>query len=579
MTAMAGGLPINVRSWVGHVLVLGGPGSGKTTLALSKAWDRIAQGIKVGESILFLSFSRAAVARLLQEAISTAPREQQGHLHIQTFHSFFWELLQTNAYLLGAPRQLSILLPHEEQALSRGMTPETPGWDTWLARRDDLFLTEGRIAFDLFGEKALALLRGSTRLCELIATRFPLVIVDEAQDTAPDAWHCIVRLAPFTQVVCLADPDQQIFDFIRGVGAHRLADIRNTLQPLEVNLGTANRRSQGTGILALGNDLLNNVPRSPAYLGVVDRRFIGSRPTTQDVRDTVAALHRSLRRATGRRTHSIAILTPFTASAGKLSQALNEGLRPVRHKLLFDETEVLLASRFAAFLLEPADDKTTLADLAEGLDLLAAIDAPSRHGQADNLTRWASKCRNGQMPRAALPVKAGLLIRTMRQTVFTGRPAIDWLTVKKALRASDVTELLRVAGHLDYLIGFRRGQVIEERLSDVWLQHGGYRGARHIIAAALSDDQLSGGDDDQVALQVMTIHKAKGKQFDGVIIVREDHRVGSNEWRSSFVWRDDPHPHPRSRKILRVAITRARHRVAFLQPASSSCPILSPYVP
>jgi len=48
----------------GHGLVLGGPGSGKTTLALLKAVSRIDKGLRPGEGILFLSFSRAAVARI-----------------------------------------------------------------------------------------------------------------------------------------------------------------------------------------------------------------------------------------------------------------------------------------------------------------------------------------------------------------------------------------------------------------------------------------------------------------------------------------------------------------------------------
>jgi superfamily I DNA/RNA helicase len=50
----------------GHALVIGGPGSGKTTLALRKA--RIRAGVVPGQTVLFLSFSRAAVTRVLDAA-------------------------------------------------------------------------------------------------------------------------------------------------------------------------------------------------------------------------------------------------------------------------------------------------------------------------------------------------------------------------------------------------------------------------------------------------------------------------------------------------------------------------------
>jgi DNA helicase-2/ATP-dependent DNA helicase PcrA len=49
---------------IGHVLVLGGPGSGKTTLALLKA-RALMPRLEAGQKTLFLSFSRAAVQQIL----------------------------------------------------------------------------------------------------------------------------------------------------------------------------------------------------------------------------------------------------------------------------------------------------------------------------------------------------------------------------------------------------------------------------------------------------------------------------------------------------------------------------------
>jgi DNA helicase-2/ATP-dependent DNA helicase PcrA len=74
----------------------------------------------------------------------------------------------------------------------------------------------------------------------------------------------------------------------------------------------------------------------------------------------------------------------------------------------------------------------------------------------------------------------------------------------------------------------------------------------------------------------MNIHKAKGKQFDGVIVLRESRHDGQ-KLVSNMVWWDDPAPHPRSRRILRVAVTRAKVHTLVVEPAWPDCPILSPH--
>lgn len=148
----------------GHALVTGGPGSGKTTIALRKAVKRIQQGMTPGQSALFLSFSRAAVARILDAAKLEATAAEQEQLSIQTFHSFFWDILKAHAYLLGAPRKLSILLPQDEKALSGGIDDKDDEWEQWLVERERLFHEEGRIAFDLFAPNATRLLATSGHL-------------------------------------------------------------------------------------------------------------------------------------------------------------------------------------------------------------------------------------------------------------------------------------------------------------------------------------------------------------------------------------------------------------------------------
>jgi DNA helicase-2/ATP-dependent DNA helicase PcrA len=186
----------------GHAVVIGGPGSGKTTIALKKALVRIDAGLLPGQSVLFLSFSRAAVTRIVQASRLQLPKKQRSLLNVQTFHSFFWNVLKTHAYLLGTPRRLRILMPQDERVRNGNAKNEDGSleWAAWITERERLFHQEGLVGFDLFAPKVAVLLQRSLLVRQLLAEHFPLMIVDEAQDTGPDAWRCVEMLAPLTQV-------------------------------------------------------------------------------------------------------------------------------------------------------------------------------------------------------------------------------------------------------------------------------------------------------------------------------------------------------------------------------------------
>ncbi|MCE4555033.1 UvrD-helicase domain-containing protein [Roseateles cellulosilyticus] len=565
-----------------HALVIGGPGSGKTTVALRKAARRIQDGLSPGQSVLFLSFSRAAVARILDAAAVEVSKEERERLSIQTFHSFFWDILKAHAYLLGAPDKLTILLPQDEKAFSGGIDDEDEGWAEWVLERERLFREEGRIAFDLFAPNAAELLGNSTYLLTSLAKRYPLVIVDEAQDTGQFAWRCIELLAPLTQVVCLADLDQQIFDFLPGVGPERVAAIKAALNPLEVDLGTQNHRSPDSEILAFGNDVLAGKPRGAPYKGVSVLPYRPEKPPpnwNHLLRRAIAAVLKAMRAESDQQRHTLAILVGNNRSALRLSNALN-GLEPnagkvVRHKLLFDEAEALLSARFAAFLLEPKQSARLELDVATSIGMIAAARRATGQGKAavDKLLEQAEKIRGGKPLQINIAKALRALIVELHVEGFTGDPATDWLFVKHALRATGQAELLRVAAQLDFLVAFRRGHRISAGLSEEWLRDGAYTNARQALDQALAQEQILDGIEAPAGLQVMNFHKAKGKQFDGVIIVREVRRTAEKA-ESSFVWRNDEPPYEKSRKVLRVGITRARIHTLILDPMWPRCPIL-----
>lgn len=562
----------------GHALVIGGPGSGKTTIALKKAVVRISAGMTPGQSVLFLSFSRAAVARVGEATRQEVPKAQRGMLSMHTFHSFFWTLLSAHGYLLGAPKSIRILLPADEQALfgtikKKDRNVENIEWLKWLDERERLFREEGLIAFDLFAANAADLLFRSGHLRRLIAQKYPLIIVDEAQDTDMNAWRCIELLSSLSQIVCLADLEQQIFDHLPGVGPERIVEINASLNPLEINLGSQNHRSGGTEITMFAQDLLLGKVRGSPYVGVSSFTYNPKRTQSSILRMAIGMLQRAIRAATGKYGKSIAILTHSGASAAKISAALNTEPKPVRHKLSFDEAEAILTARFAAFLLEPKLEMSRLPDLATALELLATAKRAAGLATAKQWQIWALKVRTGKVPTANFVQSVLRVMDVLRSQGYTGDPAKDWNQIKRALRDVGNADLTEVAKNLDYLVAFNRGKRISGGLGAVWVRDNQYTGAREVLDIALAQDQILGGVDDPPGVQVMTVHKSKGKQFDGVIVVREGRHDGKH-MESSFVWWGDQPPYHRSRKILRVAITRAKTHTLVLEPFFPKCPIM-----
>jgi DNA helicase-2/ATP-dependent DNA helicase PcrA len=561
-----------VLSCEGHALVLGGPGCGKTTLALHRASRRIQAGLEPGQKVLFLSFSRAAVARIVQGAREELPFSIQSHLQIETFHSFCWQIVRGHGYLLGAPSPIRLLAPHDERALRNGAKGDDPEWN---AERNRLFHSQGLLAFDLFALKAVELLKGSASIRTLIAQRHPLIIVDEAQDTDTDQWECVRLLADQVQLLCLADLDQQIYEFRGNVSPDRLNQIAAALSPLQVDLAGDNRRSPSVEVVQFGNDVLRGTPRGAPYSGV-SHFLLPPAAAERDkcLRAAVGILTKRIADITGRPPTSLAYLTAWGRGVTIIARALQGGdsRKVIPHRVVMDEAVVFLATRVVALCLEPIADRWVT--LAKGLDLLA--DLYRARGGATNAKKATQLVRNAADARirqfkggAKCPRVFDRVLSQLSAGVLRGEPGADWVAVRRLLADSGAEELKLVAQLVVYLMAFNRGQRISESLADIWQRRGRYEQARELVENAIAEDQIVGGNGDLRGLNVMTMHKSKGKEFDGVILVH----LGNSM--SPFSPASEPPPHAKSRRLLRVAITRARHHVLLLTDASSPSPLLS----
>jgi len=247
----------------GSILVRGGAGSGKTTIALAKACADLAAGRLGGAGkALFLSFARATVARVAEQATATIPREQLARIEINTYHGFGWTILKSHAYLLCARAGVSLLLPAQARGRLAGLDGAARA-----TRQRELFDQEGLIAFDLFPTLLTELFARVPLLAQAYARAYPLIIVDEFQDTNAAEWQMVAQLGQHSRLIALGDPKQRIYDF-KGADPRRFDEFIEAFRPTQFDFQGENRRSPGTQITDFADDMIGGVFNAAAYTGV-----------------------------------------------------------------------------------------------------------------------------------------------------------------------------------------------------------------------------------------------------------------------------------------------------------------------
>jgi superfamily I DNA/RNA helicase/RecB family exonuclease len=301
----------------GPLLVLAGPGTGKTTTIVAAVADRIERCGVDPERVLVLTFSRKAATEL-RERITARLRRTTREPLAMTFHSYAYALARREFVLAGdeAPRLLSapeqllevrrmlhgeaedggarwpeVLRPGlatrgfaEElrdlllRAAERGLDGrrlrqlgQLRGRDDWVAAAG--FLDRYAARFDLapvpaydYAEivriAAALLSREETRQRERAA--YDVVLVDEYQDSDPAQESLLLALAgDGRELIAVGDPDQSIYAF-RGADLRALTEFPDRFrtadgQPAPVVALRTCRRS-GPVLLAASRRLARRLP-------------------------------------------------------------------------------------------------------------------------------------------------------------------------------------------------------------------------------------------------------------------------------------------------------------------------------
>ncbi len=560
----------------GHVLALGGPGSGKTYIALLKAAHDIRAGkLLRSQHILFLSFARATIARVAQEAGKLISGIEKKALEINTYHGFAWNLLRSHGYLLNAGNPIRLLPPPE--AASRLAEIDT---DARSAEKRRLFQEEGLLHFDLFAAVSAELLSRSRAITRIVCDAYPLIILDEFQDTNADEWQMIQALGARSRLIALADADQRIYEF-RGADPKRISEFATAFSTTQFDFGSENNRSNGTDIVTFGNDLLTGANKDRNYNDVSAIQYQVRKGNGIHV-DLKLAVMRSCERLqrSGKCVWSLAVLVPSrqlmldVSTYLETEQKFDSGKRlpMISHEVALETTGPALAAVLIAGLLEGAPTKDDVAQrmiraLCEHMRGRKGNDPPSK---ADLVLSGA--LGNYLLSGAILGSKRKLVVKECKRIAderdkltLSGDPWEDWLVVRKLLADSAAASIRKIADDAKYLRLLHKGAALRSRLNELWRTNGVYTGAADSVRDALLQEHFSSSTKTWRGIHVMTIHKAKGKEFDEVIVYEGCHqgRIVHDK--------DSDKDVAQARLALRVAVTRAMKHATILTPKHDVC--------
>lgn len=563
-----------------HLLVLGGPGSGKTTIALLKAQKEILNSsLKPKQRILFLSFARSTIARVIQQAKQIITNEQLKEIRIETYHGFTWSLLKSHGYLISFNRNISLLPPPEATSI----LAEIENLSERAFEKNRLFDFDGILHFDLFAEKAALLLSKSQKLASIISDTYPIIILDEFQDTNNKEWEFIQELGKRSRLIALADAEQRIYEF-RGADPARIGQFITKYNPEQFDFGTENNRSLGTDITTFGNDLLVGSHKTKKYKHVKLLQYMVMKGTALHVElKSQVFIGMNYLRKSNVSDWSLAILVPTKQLMLDVSNYLateqvfksSKKLPILTHEVALDTAGPSLAAIIIAGLLESVN-----APLNAFNYLLNNLSAHMRGRNGGDKTPSkanlaASKILDSYVNTPIEKGKQPKLILECRKVInlcsvlnFTGDPGKDWLMIRDILIASNSKEIQTVGEDAKYLRLLNKGAILRGQLGELWRTNATYLGAVNSVRNALLQEHFNASTRDYKGIQLMTIHKSKGKEFDYVIIYE-------GAYNNRYVWTGGTQNElAQSTLAMRVAVTRAKKSVVILTPKHNPSPLL-----
>ncbi len=582
-------------------LVLAGAGSGKTRVLTTRIAYLIQSGQTSPGGILAVTFTNKAAKEMLTRLSAMMPINTRG-MWVGTFHGLCNRLLRAHHRDANLPQTFQILDSADQQsAIKRLMKalniddekfkPRDMAWfinsakeqglranrveakDEFTRRQVELYQAyeeqcqrEGVTDFAELLLRCFELLSKNVALLEHYRDRFKFILVDEFQDTNRLQYQWIQLLAgKQTAVFAVGDDDQSIYAF-RGAEAANMREFQRDFAQGNVIKLEQNYRSQGNILDAANAVIEHNKDRlgknlwTDAGKGEPLRIYAASTDgdEAQFVVDEVKALHRE-----GRALSEMALLYRSNAQSRVLEHALfSAGIayRVYGGLRFFERLEVKHALAYLRLAGNPNDDgafsrvvnfppRGIGARSVEQVQELAKRYNVSYYEAALNgIAQNAITGRSAAAIGAFLRIVEGL--KTSGEEKISLAELVDETLVKSGLKSHYETERE----------GADRLENLAELVSACAQFEEVYEGDDTALIGFLTHASLEAGDHEASvsddALQLMTVHAAKGLEFDHVFLGGVEEGLFPHENSlSDFAGVEE------ERRLMYVAITRARKRL------------------
>jgi DNA helicase-2/ATP-dependent DNA helicase PcrA len=595
----------------GPVLILAGPGSGKTRVIT----HRVAYLIRVvgvnPRRIMAVTFTNKA-AREMEERLNMLVSGQVKDLTLGTFHAICARLLRREGQAIGidnkfviyddddqisllkrslqdlnldpkqfAPRALQSVISNAKSQmltpsdfLQRGRSYFEEVTQRVYERYQTLLTESSALDFDDLLMKAVILFRENPELLERYQSRYLHIQVDEFQDTNLVQYELMKQLAGKYRNICVVgDPDQSIYSW-------RSADLRNILNfekdypDAKVVLLEQNYRSTKLILEAASHVISANKQRKPKDLWTENET--GQPPcvietyTEEEEAQYVVNEIDKLVRSGEVKPGDCAVMYRTNAQSRVLEEAfIRYGMayKLVAGTRFYERREVKDVIAYLRLIQNPYDT----------VSLLRIINVPQRgigERSLDELTRWArsqgvNEYKALQLLAESKDSEADLPFSARTVKVLAGFATMIEGFIEKS-RELNLLELFDLvvgkSGYKQYITGLVDG---EERWENVLELRGvalDYRDmkstdglASFLEGVALVSD-VDSLEEKVDTVTLITLHQAKGLEFPVVFIVGMEDGILPH-----FKSIDDPAQLEEERRLCYVGITRAKKRVYLVR--------------